>query len=150
MNRLKGVCQSARAGIIIASPELAQRATALVPNVVVVDEKVVSLGAHPVTHSPLSSASELNTDNAAYVVFTSGTTGTPKAVVNAVSSSDVDRPRIIERGTAGSLIWIVDPDNPERPALIGSVAESLVYGPVVARGYPEDELTTAEKVIDSP
>ncbi|KAF9887737.1 hypothetical protein FE257_009690 [Aspergillus nanangensis] len=61
------------------------------------------------------------------------------------------RPRIIGRGTAGALIWIVDAEDPERLAPIGSVGELLVHGPVVARGYlGGHQMKTVQTFIDAP
>ncbi|KAL3473907.1 hypothetical protein BJX99DRAFT_260890 [Aspergillus californicus] len=279
IRRLREICMSVGAEIIITSPKGAEDATKLVSNILVVDEKIVNWGARPVAYS-LSSEAELKPENAAYIALTSGSTGTPKAVVNthrsfctaalghgalqglssssrvlqfasyafttsireilttlifggticipseddrrenlaeavrklrvnwaslspsvsrtievdevpglktlllageAATDQDLrkwsphvqlfccygqsecgatssvhavprldDRPRIIGRGTAGALIWIVDTDDPERLAPIGSVGELLVHGPVVARGYLGDQVKTAQTFIDAP
>ncbi|BCS29626.1 non-ribosomal peptide synthetase [Aspergillus puulaauensis] len=279
IKRLKEICMSVGAGIIITSPKHAEHASKLVSNILVVDENAVNWEAPPMARS-LVQVAEPKPENAAYVAMTSGSTGTPKAVVNthrsfctaalghgalqglssssrvlqfasyafttsireilttlifgaticipseddrreslgdtveklrvnwaslspsvartlepdevpgletlllageaptnhdlrkwspyvklfccygqtecgatssvyAVSRLD-GRPRTIGRGTSGALIWIVDPEDPERLAPVGSVGELLVHGPVVARGYLGGQTKTAQKFIDAP
>jgi amino acid adenylation domain-containing protein len=50
----------------------------------------------------------------------------------------------------GSRIWIIDPRNHDRLAPIGTVGELCVEGPLVARGYINDEKRTKEAFITDP
>ncbi|PIG85889.1 hypothetical protein AARAC_001783 [Aspergillus arachidicola] len=53
-------------------------------------------------------------------------------------------PRALGCGTSGAVLWLVDPYNTDRLVPIGAVGEILVEGPVVGRGYlNNDELTRA-------
>ncbi|KAI1507176.1 hypothetical protein Ptr86124_013894, partial [Pyrenophora tritici-repentis] len=57
-------------------------------------------------------------------------------------------------GTIGKLIasvgWVVDPNDHNRLAPLGSVGELLVEGPILARGYLNDAEKTAAAFIDDP
>lgn len=50
----------------------------------------------------------------------------------------------------GSVSWVADPQNHDRLAPIGTVGELLVEGPLMARGYMDDEEKTATAFIESP
>ncbi|KAL9610621.1 MAG: hypothetical protein Q9167_004695 [Letrouitia subvulpina] len=52
--------------------------------------------------------------------------------------------------TVGSVGWIADPQNHDQLAPIGTVGELLVEGPLMARGYMNDEEKTAAAFIESP
>ncbi|RCI13380.1 hypothetical protein L249_0307 [Ophiocordyceps polyrhachis-furcata BCC 54312] len=54
----------------------------------------------------------------------------------------------VGRGLA-ALLWIVDVDNHHRLCPIGCVGELLIQGPVLARGYVDDE-QTRQSFIDRP
>ncbi|KAF4630787.1 hypothetical protein G7Y89_g7349 [Cudoniella acicularis] len=49
----------------------------------------------------------------------------------------------------GSCLWVVDPNNHNRLAPVGSVGELIIEGPL-ARGYLNDAKKTAEVFIESP
>ncbi|CAA9959565.1 hypothetical protein PTMSG1_02982 [Pyrenophora teres f. maculata] len=57
-------------------------------------------------------------------------------------------------GTIGtsvaSVSWVVDPENHDRLAPLGSIGELLVEGPILARGYLNDVDKTAAAFIDDP
>ncbi|CAE7021457.1 Destruxin synthetase [Pyrenophora teres f. teres] len=57
-------------------------------------------------------------------------------------------------GTIGSPIasvgWVVDPENHNRLAPLGSIGELLVEGPILARGYLNDAEKTAASFVDDP
>jgi amino acid adenylation domain-containing protein len=50
----------------------------------------------------------------------------------------------------GSLAWIVDANNHEKLAPIGTTGELVIEGPVVARGYLRDEDRTQSSFIETP
>ncbi|KAI4157992.1 MAG: hypothetical protein LQ342_007852 [Letrouitia transgressa] len=52
--------------------------------------------------------------------------------------------------TVGSVSWVADPQNHDRLAPIGTVGELLVEGPLMARGYMDDDEKTAKAFIESP
>ncbi|KXX80427.1 Nonribosomal peptide synthetase 12 [Madurella mycetomatis] len=51
---------------------------------------------------------------------------------------------------AGSVCWVVDPEDPERLVPIGAIGELVVEGFVVASGYLNDEARTDEVFIKPP
>jgi len=53
-------------------------------------------------------------------------------------------------GAVGSRCWIVDPHDHNRLMPVGSIGELLVEGPIVARGYLNDEKKTANAFISNP
>ncbi|KAK3216152.1 hypothetical protein GRF29_8g2302175 [Pseudopithomyces chartarum] len=59
-----------------------------------------------------------------------------------------------QSGTMGqsvaSVSWVVDPNNHDRLAPLGSIGELLVEGPILARGYLDDAAKTAAAFIDDP
>ena len=71
------------------------------------------------------------------------------AVVNS-SVSDNKDPFRIGRAHDGSHAWIVDPVNHERLSPVGSVGELLLEGPILARGYLNDEKKTSDAFIENP
>lgn len=50
----------------------------------------------------------------------------------------------------GAVCWVVDPENHDRLRPVGAPGELLIEGPIVARGYLENPMLTAEKFLDSP
>ena len=52
--------------------------------------------------------------------------------------------------SVASVSWVVDPENHDRLAPLGSVGELLVEGPILARGYLNDTEKTAAAFIDDP
>ncbi|KKK13836.1 hypothetical protein ARAM_001601 [Aspergillus rambellii] len=51
---------------------------------------------------------------------------------------------------AGSRLWIVRPENLNQLAAVGTVGEVVVEGDIVAQGYLNDPVRTAEVFIDPP
>lgn len=49
-----------------------------------------------------------------------------------------------------SSYWIVEPNNRDRLAPVGTIGELLIEGPLVARGYLNDPERTAERFIENP
>jgi amino acid adenylation domain-containing protein len=50
----------------------------------------------------------------------------------------------------GSVAWVVDVNNHEKLAPIGTIGELVIEGPVVARGYLGDEARTQGSFIETP
>ena len=50
----------------------------------------------------------------------------------------------------GSTSWIVEPDNHNKLAPVGSVGELLVLGPILARGYLKDAEKTSAVFVENP
>ena len=50
----------------------------------------------------------------------------------------------------GASLWIVNPSDPEEPFTIGQEGELLIEGPLVGRGYMNDEKKTAAAFIPAP
>lgn len=51
---------------------------------------------------------------------------------------------------AGSLTWIVNPEDPDSLTPIGGIGELLIEGPILARGYLGDEAQTRAAFIEDP
>lgn len=62
---------------------------------------------------------------------------------------DEDHPTIIGRGF-GARCWVTDPANVDRLQPIGAVGELVIEGPIVGRGYVNDEVKTRASFIESP
>jgi amino acid adenylation domain-containing protein len=60
-----------------------------------------------------------------------------------------DDPCIIGRGI-GSIIWIVDANDHNKLAPVGAVGELVIEGPILARGYLNDEPRTERSFIENP
>jgi non-ribosomal peptide synthetase component F len=60
-----------------------------------------------------------------------------------------DDPCIIGRGI-GSIIWIVDANDHNKLAPVGAVGELVIEGPILARGYLNDEPKTERSFIENP
>ena len=71
------------------------------------------------------------------------------AVVNGNVSEEKDSSRI-GRAPSNNHTWIVDPDNHDMLSPVGCVGELLLEGPILARGYVNNEQKTSEVFIESP
>ncbi|KAK2601699.1 hypothetical protein QQS21_004774 [Conoideocrella luteorostrata] len=69
-------------------------------------------------------------------------------VINDYASNEADASTIGR--PIGSVIWVVDPENHEKLVPIGAVGEIMVEGPILARGYLNDEEKTAAAFIQDP
>ncbi|KAL9614736.1 MAG: hypothetical protein Q9167_000805 [Letrouitia subvulpina] len=78
--------------------------------------------------------------------------GPAECSVAAVANSDVSlakEPTLIGRGI-GVRCWLVDPENHDRLLPPGCVAELLIEGPTLARGYLSDSKRTDASFIQAP
>ncbi|RBR18641.1 uncharacterized protein FIESC28_05918 [Fusarium coffeatum] len=71
------------------------------------------------------------------------------AVANANVSADKDHTNI-GRALDGCHTWIVDPRDHNRLLPVGCEGELLISGPIVSRGYLNDERKTAQAFINNP
>ena len=71
------------------------------------------------------------------------------AVVNGNVSDEKDSSRI-GRAPSNNHTWIVDPDNHDHLSPVGCVGELLLEGPILARGYVNNEQKTSEVFIENP
>ncbi|KAK3903068.1 hypothetical protein C8A05DRAFT_43642 [Staphylotrichum tortipilum] len=73
------------------------------------------------------------------------------AAVNPLVSMERN-PAVIGRGTAASRLWIVEPREGcnDRLAPVGAVGELAISGPLLARGYLNDDEKTAQVFIENP
>jgi amino acid adenylation domain-containing protein len=73
------------------------------------------------------------------------------AITCAYTPVKVDSLNISSIGKAvGCALWIVDAENHERLAPIGTVGELLIEGPIVGRGYLNDNVKTAAAFLSPP
>ena len=78
--------------------------------------------------------------------------GPAECSVAAVANADVrltKEPTLIGRGL-GVRCWLVDPDNHNRLLPPGCVAELVIEGPTLARGYLNDPEKTRDAFIENP
>lgn len=82
LSRLRTVCTSTRATVILAPPQSQEIAAQLVERVVTYGEELGRAeGSSGDVHGGTEIANELTPDNALYGIFTSGSTGQPKGVI---------------------------------------------------------------------
>ncbi|KAF1937770.1 acetyl-CoA synthetase-like protein, partial [Clathrospora elynae] len=67
----------------------------------------------------------------------------------ALSDDQSSETGVIGKSIA-SVSWVVDPDNHNKLAPMGSIGELLVEGPILARGYLDDAEKTAAAFIEDP
>ena len=77
------------------------------------------------------------------------TEGSVVAVANDQVSAQRD-PSSIGRALQSARSWIVNPDNPHQLAPVGAVGELCIEGPLLARGYLNNPVKTAEAFVDAP
>ncbi|KAL4785457.1 Nonribosomal peptide synthetase 13 [Aspergillus varians] len=78
--------------------------------------------------------------------------GTAECSVNATAEPEVQpggNPNRIGHPT-GAIVWIVDPDDPERLIGPGMEGEMLLEGPIVGRGYLKNPESTRRAFIEPP
>ncbi|KAH7329601.1 hypothetical protein B0I35DRAFT_507853 [Stachybotrys elegans] len=79
--------------------------------------------------------------------------GPAECTIFSVSNTNVSQQKnhtIIGRGMEGGRTWIVDPRDHNYLTPLGCVGELLMEGPIVARGYLNDQKKTAESFIENP
>ncbi|KAF2707683.1 acetyl-CoA synthetase-like protein [Pleomassaria siparia CBS 279.74] len=77
------------------------------------------------------------------------TEGSVVALANDKVSTQRD-PSIIGRMLPSGRSWIVNPDNAHRLAPVGAVGELCIEGPLLARGYLNNNVKTAEAFVTAP
>lgn len=77
-DRLRGLCESVGAKLVLCSSKLVQVLAGIVDKVVPVDDTTIAEIAHTEPKKEPESAPTPSSSNAAYVIFTSGSTGKPK------------------------------------------------------------------------
>ena len=78
--------------------------------------------------------------------------GTSECSVTNTANADVDLDRDatnISRAVGG-VCWIVDPGNHDKLVPIGTIGELVMEGPILARGYLNDESRTSAAFINTP
>jgi non-ribosomal peptide synthetase component F len=76
-DRLRGLCDSVGAKLVLCSSHLAQRLIGVVATVLPVDDTTITDSIKE-SKPRATSAPAANSTNAAYIIFTSGSTGKPK------------------------------------------------------------------------
>ncbi|KAI0966021.1 hypothetical protein F4678DRAFT_466986 [Xylaria arbuscula] len=71
-------------------------------------------------------------------------------VSSAFGRIDFTQPSAYIGKAVGSVSWIVQPDDYDRLAPLGSIGELLVEGPILARGYVGNPENTAASFIETP
>ncbi|KAJ0417664.1 Nonribosomal peptide synthetase 13 [Aspergillus carlsbadensis] len=78
--------------------------------------------------------------------------GTAECAVNSVVEPEVKPagiPNQVSHPT-GAVIWLIDPDDPERRVMPHAEGELMIEGPIVGRGYWKNPTATARAFIDPP
>ncbi|KAL2003751.1 hypothetical protein VTN02DRAFT_2387 [Thermoascus thermophilus] len=71
------------------------------------------------------------------------------AGICSASVIDTERQPLATIGKAlGCVLWICQPDDPSKLAPIGTVGELLIQGPIVARGYLNNETATSSAFLE--
>jgi amino acid adenylation domain-containing protein len=79
--------------------------------------------------------------------------GTTESVIWDTYHADLtvdDSPRNIGRGMGPTTTWIVDPRNTTKLMPVGAIGELLVGGPLLSRGYLNDEDRTKVAFLEKP
>ncbi|KAJ5794578.1 nonribosomal peptide synthase [Penicillium paradoxum] len=71
------------------------------------------------------------------------------ASINAVQSVDTDA-SCIGMSTDASLLWVVDPRDPSQLVPLGAVGELVIEGPLVSRGYLNDDEKSNSVFLTDP
>lgn len=138
-NDVSGAIQSYRIDWACITPSLANLLTpAEVPSL-----KTLLLGGEVMSQENMSTWSDIRLVNAY---------GPAECSVIAVANTEVNtnrQPTMIGRGV-GVRCWLVDPTNHNRLVPPGCVAELVLEGPTLARGYLGDPERTAQSFIKDP
>ncbi|KAK4150585.1 non-ribosomal peptide synthetase [Chaetomidium leptoderma] len=81
VERLRGLCDSAGAKLVLCSGHLVQTLAGVVDTVLPVDDSTITGSAQAESEGSAISVPATSSTNAAYVIFTSGSTGKPKGTV---------------------------------------------------------------------
>ena len=77
-DRLRGLCDSVGANLVLCSNHLVQGLSGVADKVLPVDESTITEATTAKSADATTSTAMANSTNAAYVIFTSGSTGKPK------------------------------------------------------------------------
>ena len=77
-DRLRGLCDSVGAKLVLCSNHLAQGLTGVADKVLPLDDSTITKAATAKSADAIASTIRVSSANAAYVIFTSGSTGKPK------------------------------------------------------------------------
>lgn len=76
--RLRSLCNSVDAKLVVCSSHLVERLTGVVDTVLPLDDTTIAEAAKLQSGASTTSVQAARSTNAAYIVFTSGSTGKPK------------------------------------------------------------------------
>ena len=140
LNDIAGAINEMRVTLALLTPSFVQHIQPFtVPGL-----QTLVLGGEAMTSSHISAWAN-------YVNLVNGYGPSECAVIAAGNSHIIEGMDPARIGHAvGGYCWIVDPNNHNRLAPIGSVGELLVEGPILARGYLNDEQRTAESFVRNP
>ena len=78
VERLRGLCESVGAKLVLCSGHLVQALAGVVDTVLPVDDRAIAESTRPEFEDSTISMPTVSSTNVAYVIFTSGSTGKPK------------------------------------------------------------------------
>lgn len=76
LDRLRGLCESVGAKLVLSAAQLAEKLAGVVDTVLPIDQETITQASKG--NSQTTPVSTVRSTNAAYVIFTSGSTGKPK------------------------------------------------------------------------
>ncbi|KAL2419945.1 Nonribosomal peptide synthetase GRA1 [Exophiala dermatitidis] len=138
MNNLTGVMQEMKINFIYATPTVAQ----LLKPADLPDLETLYIGGEAIPQSLLDEWLPLKRVIAGYGPTEAGMCGYGQFAPG-------DAPNTLHTAQGG-LMWVVDPNNYNQLAPVGTVGELLAEGPMVASGYLNDPKKTAEAFVSTP
>ncbi|KAK0719022.1 hypothetical protein B0T21DRAFT_295973 [Apiosordaria backusii] len=147
MNDLGGAIRASGANMAHMTPSVAR----VLDPAVIAELDVLGLGGEAISASDAAAWSKGKTS----VIIAYGPSEcTVGCTVNNTFAKNKDERKVFTTGNIGRGVggvgWIVDPEDHDRLAPVGSVGELLVEGPVVGLGYLGEAEKTAEVFIEDP